>query len=165
MLIEYEAKFYVDVFQPSLKASGGMVAIVPNLNDLWNQSVLASDKTRVLICCEAETVRGPFSRAAATHRVDRQWKATITRGRGYASNRGTTLTEAVDGVNPFYQQVQIYRDGIRAITATSAEYPLDWKGFRSWSMGGMVINGFLFEWSTAHDLPVNLPLSPQTLPH
>ena len=152
MTVADEAKIYVNALFDWTKETGGTAVVVSNLKDLWEQAVIASDKTRVLICFAGEQARGSFSRAAATRRVDRQWQAAVTRGRGYASTRGNTLTDTVGNADSFYSVVEQVRDKIRALNNVSVEAPLDYKSTKPMSMGQLVVDGYLLEWSTAQDL-------------
>lgn len=131
---------------------GGQCSIVSNFRAMWDQASQSSQKPIVLICYLGERVRGPFSTAAATYRVDRTWNVAVVRGRGFASVRGDTLSESVGGMDPFYNDVEAIRDMIREANYLSAEEPVDYKSIRPMQLGTLIIDGYLIEFSTAHDL-------------
>jgi len=159
MTIAQEAIIYKTELAKPVEIDGGIVTVVSNMRDLWSQANIASDRLRILICFAGESARGPFAIASKTHRVDRHWAAAITRGRGYVEDRGATLTDAVDGSDAFYTKVEIYRDGFRSINTTSLELPLDYRGMKPMSNGNLIVDGYILEWSSAHDLPVLNPIS------
>lgn len=153
MTIADELMAYVNGLQVWAQNAGASVALVANLRLFWQQAATRSDQPRVLFCFEKEIARGPFSRAAATHRVDRQFKCAVMRGRGYPANRGDTLTTTVGNADPFLDQVEYIRDYIRAVTNTSVETPLDYKSMSSFEFSRqLVMDGYLLDFSTAHDL-------------
>ena len=154
MTIANELMEYVNGLQQWAQNVGASVSWVANLRLFWEQAATRSDQPRVLFCYTGETARGPFSRAAATHRVDRKFKCAVTRGRGYAANRGDTLTTTVGNADPFLDQVEYIRDYIRTIQNISVEYPLDYKNMVSFEFRrDLVMDGYIIEFSTAHDLP------------
>lgn len=148
-----EANAYVNALTEWAQNSGGVVTYVPTVSELWVQAYITSDKPRVLFCYVGEIARGPFSRAAATHRVDRQWLAAVTRGRGVSANRGDAWTQTVGNSPPFLDVFATVREAIRAINNTSAEVPLDYKATKTVSQKGDTLDGLVIEFSTAHDLP------------
>jgi hypothetical protein len=159
LTIAQEALAYKNYLSASVEKDGGIVSVVSNLKELWVQANIGSDRLRILIAYAGESARGPFSLAAATRRVDRQWQAAITRGRGYSADRGDTLTTSQQGTDAFYDKVEIYRDGFRSITTTSVEQPLDYKGCEPLNFGNLIMDGYLLKWSTAHDLPDLQPIT------
>jgi hypothetical protein len=153
MTIAQEALIYKQSLAEWAEQQGGIVVVASNLKDMWEQAYKVSDRPRVLICYAGENARGPFSRAAATHRVDRLWQIAVTRGRGLNAERGTSLTNQVGNADPFYDVVEYVRDRIRAINNTSVEAPLDYKANRPMSSGNLILDGYIIDFSTAHDLP------------
>lgn len=153
MTIADELIMYVNGLDQWAQTVKATVAAVPNLRLFWEQASTASDIPKVLFCFDGETARGPFSRAAATRRVDRKFKCSVTRGRGYASIRGTTLITQVGNADPFLDQVEYVRDYIRSITNISVENPIDYKSIKSFEYNQrLVVDGYIIEFSTAHDL-------------
>lgn len=131
---------------------GGVAEVVANFRAMWEQASQSSQKPMLLVCFLGERVRGPFSTAAATYRVDRTWNVAVVRGRGFASNRGDTLTEAVGDAPALFDVLEEIRDRIRTFKDISAEAPVDFKGIKPMQLGSLVIDGYLIEFSTAHDL-------------
>lgn len=160
MNISTEALIYKAALEEWCSANGGIAIVVSNLRMLWQQAAMESDRVRALICYVGESARGPFSRAAATGRVDRQWQIAFTRGRGLNEDRGTSLTDTVGNADPFLDLVENGRDKIRCLFTTSVEAPLDYKGMEPMSMGNLIVDGYTIKFSTAHDLPGLTQTSP-----
>jgi len=133
---------------------GGKTYPVSNLKELWSQASLSSQKPSIFICYMGEKIRGPFGAAAIMGRVDRQWTVAVTRGRGFAANRGDTLTQTVGNADPFPDQVEEVRDIIRSLEGINMEGPIDYKGIKPMQLGNLVVDGYLIEFSTDNDLPV-----------
>lgn len=154
MSVANQANYLRDLIEAWTQPRGGAAGVASNLRDMWQQASQASQKPIVLICLTGERVRGPFGTAAVCHRVDRQWTVAVVRGRGFNYVRGDSLTDTVGPCEPFYDSVEAVRDIIRGASAMSAEFPVDYKGIRPMQMGSLIIDGYLIEFSTAHDLTV-----------
>jgi hypothetical protein len=132
---------------------GGVASAVSNLRELWNQASLSTQKPRVMVCYMGERIRGPFADAAIAGMVDRTWNVAITRGRGFSSSRGESLTKTVGNMDPFPDSVEAVRDIIRNVEGISQEQPIDFKGIKPIQLGNLVIDGYLIEFTTANILP------------
>jgi hypothetical protein len=141
---------------------GGTAVVAFNYSDLWGQAAQSSQKPIIIICYMGESARGGFDIANATCRVDRSWAVMVKRGRGFASTRGDTLTET-KAVDPFYSHVEAVRDLLRRMLGISMELPtIDFKGIRPASQGGMIMDAYLIEFTTANDIPMILTESDDT---
>jgi hypothetical protein len=125
---------------------------VSNLKEMWEQAAMSSQKPRLFVCYTGEKIRGAFADATTAGRVDRQWTVAVTRGRGFSSTRGDTLTKAVGNTEPFMDSVEAIRNIIRNIDGISIEWPVEYKTIRPMQQGNLVMDGFLIEFSTADDL-------------
>src|SRR5262245_15158034 len=110
---------------------GGTAQVVSDLQALWAQAFLSSQKMRVLICYVGEQIRGDFSVAAARHRVDRDFVVAVTSGRGMTAQRGQFLITANQNSPAFYDTVEYARDIIRCLTGISEEVPVDYKSIEA----------------------------------
>ena len=151
MRISEQLTILANALKAWCKDKGGEVSIVSNLRDLWQQASLTSQTPRILICYTGRRAHGPFATAAALGLSDRTFNVAFTRGRGYASKRGETLTETVGGADPFYDDLEDAEKVIRTITGISQDYPVDWKGDKAMQLGNLVVDGFIAEFSTAND--------------
>jgi hypothetical protein len=141
-----------DALSPWAEQRSGVASVVSNLKDLWKQAELSSQKPRILICFTGQKIRGPFGRAAQSGRVDRTFNVAITRGRGFTTERGSTLTDPTGSIDPFYDHLEEVETLIRNIPYLTAEPPVDYKFNKAMQLGTMVIDGYLIEFSTANDL-------------
>ena len=133
---------------------GGVARVVPNLRQLWKQSAIDSQSLRILICFAGAKRRGNFTVANATHREDRKWQIAITKGVGYAAERGETLTDQTGNTSPFFDDVETVRDICRWIPNISAEAPAnDYEGIEPMQFGDLVMDGYLLTFTTANDVP------------
>jgi hypothetical protein len=141
---------------------GGKVELMENMRKLWEEvyKISSSQEPRILVCFNGETSRGAFSIANTQHRVDRSWIVVILRGKGFnaatASARGIGDKEGV--TESFLSSVETLRDKLRVILNISEEFPIDYKGIKPLpgiapsNAGGVFIDGYSIEFSTANDL-------------
>jgi hypothetical protein len=135
---------------------GGSAVVASNPSDLWQQALQSSQKPIIVICYMGEKPRGSFDIANALNRVDRSWVVLVRRGRGFTSPRGDTLTET-KGVDPFYDQIEEVRNLLRRMLGISMELPtIDYAGIRPISQGGMIMDAYQIEFTTANDIPIIL---------
>jgi len=153
MSVAAQADAIKDVLLNWTQERGGTVQVASNLRDMWSRASQSSQKPIILICFMGEYPRGPFARAAISHRVDRHWAVAVVRGRGFAYVRGDTLTESVGQAEPFYDSVESVRDLLRqAGGRLSAENIVDYKGVKPMQLGNLIIDGYLIDFTTAIDL-------------
>jgi len=132
---------------------GGVVQIASDVVHMWEMAYAASSKLRVIVVCLGEDIRGPFSEAAALHRVDRQFGVLVTRGRSFTTDRGLGLVSNVQTAPPLFDMVATVRDLIRAMLNISVEFPVDYKGFNSFPLSEkMIMDAYLINFSCAVDL-------------
>lgn len=151
--ISQQASNILAVLQPYAQASGGTAEVVSNLQMLWLQASMATDRPRILVCYNGETSRGDFSVANVNHRVDRQWIVAVTRGRGWNSNRGDSLYKTVGTVDPFYDVVEEVRELLRTKSDISEEFPIDYKRISPMISGNKALDSYGIEFSVASDIP------------
>jgi hypothetical protein len=146
--------------------NNGTAEVASDLAHLWKMAYIASDKLRILIAFTGENARGPFSLAAATFRVDRQFTVLVTRGRGFSANRAESLTDTVQNAPPLYDLVDTVRNIIRTITNASVELPVDFKAIRTLQIERVISDAYMIEFSLAADLPrvVDQPVDPIAIP-
>jgi hypothetical protein len=151
--ISEQASAIQQVLQSWADNNGGTAVVVSNLDALWKQAFMSSQKQRLLICFMGEQIRGDFSVAAAMHRVDRDWVVAITQGRGLTADRGDALILPNQNAPAFYDSVEYARDICRCLTGISAEVPVDYKNIEPMQLGEMVADGYLIHFSVATDIP------------
>ena len=118
---------------------------------------LNSQTPRILICYNGEQSRGSFEQIARWHRVDRSWLVAVTKGRGYYSQRGDTLSNHLNVEMPLFDVVENVRDVVRFMETISEETPMpDYRGIKPMQLGNLVVDGYLIEITTANDIPSNL---------
>ena len=155
--ISQEANLIQEALQEWVRPYGGQAHIVSNLKDLWNQAALNSQTPRILICYNGEQSRGSFEQIARWHRVDRSWLVAVTKGRGYYSQRGDTLSNHLNVEMPLFDVVENVRDVVRFMETISEETPMpDYRGIKPMQLGNLVVDGYLIEITTANDIPSNL---------
>ena len=119
--------------------------------------ILNSQTPRILICYNGEQSRGSFEQIARWHRVDRSWLVAVTKGRGYYSQRGDTLSNHLNVEMPLFDVVENVRDVVRFMETISEETPMpDYRGIKPMQLGNLVVDGYLIEITTANDIPSNL---------
>jgi hypothetical protein len=138
---------------PFAESAGGAAEVVSNLQMLWKQAAMDTQKPRILICYNGESIRGEFATAAINHRVDRQWIVAVTRGRGWTAQRGSSLFQAVGNADAFYDVVEQVRDLIRRMLGISEEFPVDFKRISPMSSQNKALDSYAIEFSTASDIP------------
>jgi hypothetical protein len=132
----------------------GTAAGVSNLSELWNQSSINSQVPRILVCFTGEQSRGDFGNIAAWHRVDREFTIAVTKGRGYFSNRGDSLSNPNVVELPFLDALEQVRDQWRSMLGISEELPtIDYRQMRPMQMGNLVVDGYLIIGTLAADIP------------
>ena len=105
------------------------------------------------VCYMGETPWSSSSNIAAlTHRVSRDWCVRIKQGRGYAANRGDTLSKPVGNSGLFYDVVEHTRDLIRAMQGISQDFGNDYAGIKPVRLGDQVIDCYDIFFSTKNDL-------------
>lgn len=155
--ISQEANLIQEELQTWVRQYGGTAAVVSNLKELWNQASMNSQVPRILICYNGESSRGTFSQISTWHRVDRSWLIAVTKGRGYYSNRGDSLSNGLNVEMPLFDAVENVRDVVRFMQNISEETPSpDYRSTKPMQMGNLVIDGYLIEITTANDIPSNL---------
>ena len=159
--ISQQAGNILAVLQPYAQSSGGAAEVVSNLQMLWLQASMVTDRPRILVCYNGEQSRGDFSVANVNHRVDRQWIVAVTRGRGWNSNRGDSLYKTVGKVDPFYDVVEEVRELLRTKSDISEEFPIDFKRISPMSSANKALDAYAVEFSTANDCPT-IYLTPPT---
>ena len=155
--ISQEAKLIKEALEEYVTSMGGVVEIVSSEKMFYRPDATDSQTARVLICYGGETARGSFSQKGWWHRVDRNWKIAVTRGRGFFQVRGESLYEHDVQETPLYDVVENIRDIFRLQQNISEETPgCDYAGITPMSFGNLVIDGFIISGSTANDIPSNL---------
>jgi len=136
---------------------GGSAEVVSNLRELWNQAALNSQSPRILVVYNGEVARGSFEQISRYHRVDRSWLIAVTKGRGYFSNRGASLSEHAQIEMPLFDVIENVRDLVRFMDYISEETPHpDYRSIKPMQLGNLVVDGYLIEITTANDIPSNL---------
>jgi len=140
--------------------AGGTAVVVSNLQMLWEQSSMANDRPRILICWNGENRRGDFSVASVNHRVDRKFIVAVTRGKGWGSERGASVYKTVGDADPFADVVSEVRDLIRCMVGISGEFPIDYVGTSPMTSGNKSLDSYGIEFTTANDNPEILMTNP-----
>lgn len=146
----------LNVIESALNAwatpKGGSASVVSNMADLWKQAELSSQKPRILICYVGRQRHGSFANGSILGVSNRTFNVAFTRGRGYASNRGDTLTQTVGSIDPFYDDLEDAEKVLREIPGISQDVPVDWGGDKYMrSPSGMVVDGYMATISTMND--------------
>lgn len=132
---------------------------------MWEIAFDTSKIPRCIITYAGEDIRGDFSIAAATSRVDRHFIVLVTRASGFPADRGKTLSEQVEGARPFTDLLEEARDIIRclqfdpSITETLDMDPVDYKGIKPVTIDGYPIYAYTIEFSIGTQL--NPPVLPE----
>jgi len=156
--ISATANFIVSVIANYASKTNGSVAVVSNLFDLWNQSSQDSQKPMWYVCYAGETPWSSDSNISAlTHRVSRSWIVRVKQGRGFASNRGDTLSNPVGNAGLFYNVVEHTRDLLRSMLGVSQDAGIDYEGIKPVRLGDQVIDCYDISFSVKADMPNILP--------
>lgn len=153
MTIAEQLKLMRDSLDTWANQNGGKAFIASDIAHMWQMAWAKPDSPRVILCCTGEEIRGEFALASATHRVDRQFTAMVTRGRGFNPDRGDSLTDQRGTARPLFDLVEEAREIIRSFVGVSVESPMDYKGIRTIPMSDMIMDAYLIEFSAATDLP------------
>lgn len=164
MTIADQARFIRDALNPWAQQEGGKTFVASDLAHLWQMAQANSKSPRAILCYNGEDIRGDFTVAAILGRVDRHWLLAVTRGRGFAAERGDALTETVGNNKPLYDLVDEARNLIRAMTLDPnvTERPVDFKAIRPMVFGDAIMDGYQIEFSigTSLDQIAEVPASP-----
>ncbi|MDE2097602.1 MAG: hypothetical protein KGL39_10175 [Patescibacteria group bacterium] len=162
--ISAQANFIQSVLYDYASSNGGDCQVVSNMKDMWMQANQSSQKPTIYITWIGES---PWSSnaniSAVTHRVSRDWKVGIKRGRGFQPIRGTTLSKTTS-VIPFFDVVEDVRDLIRSELGISEDAGIDDVKVSEWQLGGLVMDGKLISFTTKNDLPTILN-QPDNIPN
>jgi hypothetical protein len=127
---------------------GGRALVASDMEHLWAMCAARSDTPRVIICFDSEEPRCDFSVAEAIGAVDRTFVIAVTRGRGFAADRGDTVSGVVGNAIAFSDIYEEARDTIRAIANLNMDdgkIPY-FKGARKIQMGDeTILDGWMFE--------------------
>lgn len=161
MTISEQAILIRDALQDWTKDSGGKSFLASSLAHMWETAYAKTDSLRIIVVYMGEQIRGEFGIAALEGRVDRQWAVAVTRGRGFAADAQTNLTETVQNAPPLFELVDEAVDICRTIVpdADTCERPIDFKGVRTMQSLNPQIDGYLIEFSigTQRDQLVEVP--------
>ena len=160
--ISFQLNWIRDCLKNWAVTEGGTAEIAHDLSHMWRKAYDGSKAPKCIICCAGEDVRGPFETAAATSRVDRHFVILVTRGRGYSSVRGDTLTEQVGSARPFYELLEEARDIIRVLVFDTAVNeanpalcdPVDYRGIKPAVLDEETLDAYLIEFSVGTQLGV-----------
>lgn len=140
---------------------GAKAVVVSNLRDMWEIASQTSQSPSILVCFGGAVARGDYAHVSVWHREDREWLIAVTRGRGFTSVRGDTLSKQVGNAEPFYDSVESLRDLLRCMLGISEETPTpDYISIKPMAMGSMVLDGYLITIKTANDIPGIVLTSP-----
>lgn len=166
--IKMQCQWIKEVLSDWAVNEGGVAEIVHDLNHLWTRAFIKSDVPRCLICFAGETIRGDFTIAAATSRVDRDFVVLVTRARGFTATRGDTLVEDYENQRPFYDLLEEARDLIRtlafdpSVTEAMDTDPIDYKGIKPALPEDTPLDAYMIEFSIGTQLGV--PVIPKPTP-
>ena len=131
-----------------------------DLNHMWELAFVTSKVPRCIITFAGEDIRGDFTIAAQTSRVDRHFLVLVTRARGYSANRGDTLTEQINDSRPFYDLLEEARDLIRvlqfdpSVTEAMDGDPVDYRGIKPALPEDYPLDAYMIEFSIGTQLGV-----------
>jgi len=152
--ISAQANFIAGELLEYAQKSGGDCQVVSSPHELWMQSAQDSQRPMFYVCYMGETPWSSDSNISAlTHRVSREWCVRVKQGRGFAANRGATLSKPVGNAGLFYNVVEHTRDLIRAMLGISEDYGNDYAGIKPVRLGDQIIDCFDVFFSTKNDLP------------
>ena len=136
---------------------GGRAYIASDRVHLYDLIGLSQGKPTVVALFMGETIRGEFEVAAALGRVDRQFLAVISRGRGMKANPADSLVQDGGGGKPMFELVESVRDIIRTLELDpdTTERPIDYKGIAPVDFGENTrTDAYQIEFSIGTALPV-----------
>lgn len=155
-----QANWIKQVLSGWAQSEGGIAQVAHDLNHMWELAFNTSKVPRCMICFVGEDIRGDFSIAAATSRVDRHYVVLVTRGKGYTANRGDTLTQDIGEARPFYDLLEEARDLIRvlqfdaSVTEADSGLPVDYHGIKPALPEDYPLDAYLIEFSIGTQLGV-----------
>lgn len=155
--IRDEANLIKEQMEKYATPRGGTVKILANMRHLWEEIFMQDDTPRILICYTGETSRGEYEGGNRTnlHRVDRSWQVVIMRGHGFDN---LLPGGEVNGQEDFYDSIEIIREGIRCMTNTSEEFPVNYRSIRPLpnaaptQTANIFMDAFVIEFTTANDI-------------
>lgn len=137
---------------------GGIAVIASDIDKMWETAYETSLVPRCIITYAGEDIRGDFSIAAATSRVDRHFIVLVTRGTGFPADRGRTMSEQTGNNRPFTDMLEEARDLIRSlqfdssVTEAQPTDPVDFKGIKPVTIDGYPIYAYTIEFSIGTQL-------------
>ena len=149
-----------DVLSGWAKAEGGIAQVAHDLSHMWELAFNTSQVPKCIITFAGEDIRGDFTTAAQTSRVDRHFIVLVTRGRGYSANRGDTLTEQINNARPFYDLLEEARDMVRvlqfdpSVTEAMDGDPVDYRGIKPALPEDYPLDAYMIEFSIGTQLGV-----------
>lgn len=157
MNLARQANTIVEALREWASSEGGKAFVASDIVHMWEIAYQTTAGTRAILLYAGEDIRGDFSVAAALGRVDRKWILAITRGRGFAAQRGDSLTKTVQNARPLFDLAEEARDIIRCIRDVSVELPVDYRGIEPMSKiypEESIVDGYMIHFTTANDLPM-----------
>ena len=158
--ISMQCNWIRDVLKGWAVSEGGIAIIAHDISHMWELAFVTSKVPRCIITFAGEDIRGDFSIAAATSRVDRHFIVLVTRARGYTANRGDTLTEQINDHRPFYDLLEEARDLIRvlqfdpSVTEAMDGDPVDYRGIKPALPEDFPLDAYMIEFSIGTQLGV-----------
>lgn len=159
-----QTKFIRDTLQAWLVLDG-KAFVAADAVHAWNLVFQKSTGLRVIVLYNGENARNNFEGGSITGRVDRKFLVIVTRGRGFAAERGDTLTETVGNAEPLYNLVEQARDVCRSLVFdwNFCENPIDYIGIVPFPVPPeLIVDAYQVEFSvgTQLGLPAGTPGNP-----
>lgn len=158
--ISFQCNWIKSVLSGWAKKEGGVAVIAHDLSSMWEIAFRTSQVPRCIITYAGEDIRGDFSIAAETSRVDRHFVVLVTRGRGATADRGVTLTEQYQNARPFYDLLEEARDLIRvlqfdpSVVEAYGQNPVDYRGIKPALPEDVPMDAYMIEFSIGTQLGV-----------
>jgi hypothetical protein len=147
--------------------SGGAF-VVTDLVHLWQSVLQQTDALRIMVMYNGETARVNYPGGSITRRVDARFLVVVTRGRGYALNRGDTFTKTPGGQPPLASLMEDVRNICLAqlFDPQTTERPPDYEGIIPFdtSAAGTVVDAMQIEFTVGNQLPIATSTPPDYAP-
>lgn len=157
MTLKDLANFIRDQFQDWVQATegSGKAVVASSLSHMWQMAWNNTAGLRVFVVYAGEGIRNSNGEGvgAPLGRVDCKWTVAVSRGRGFAAERGDTLTADVQDARPLFDLLDEAIELARSLMTDPAttEQPTDYIGCRPMVFpNGQIADGYLIDFSVGN---------------
>lgn len=154
MTIAEQLKFIAEQLKPWAVEVKGRIEIAADAMHLLGILATAPGSPRLVVMFDGEEKRGEYEELG---RVERKFMVVVSRGRGFALNPGTSLTDGVAGGRPLYDLVEQAREMVRGMVFNreSTEGIPNYTGTVRFALEENAVDAYQINFSIGTQLPLH----------